>query len=219
MVHGVPRILARRSARLAGRPLLAAGAFLALASQVFATIVAPLDFGELHRRSGRLFHGRCVSRREVFDGGTVPHTEYVFEVVEGVKGCRGPDGAPAKTVAFRHAGTRSGAPRPDGLEVPPLRLGVPEYEPGEEVVLFLTREAPSGLCAPVGLAQGVFRVKRSEGKATVRAPFGGRRLFAAVRAEAFEGIGSGAAAVLRDRSDEIPLETFLELCRRFRGSP
>lgn len=219
MVHKVPRILSPRSARLPGRASIVAGVFVALASQVSATIVAQLDFGELHRRSGRLFHGRCVSRREVFDGGSVPYTEYVFEVVEGVKGCQGPDGAPAKTIAFRHAGTRSGALRPDGLEVPPLRLGVPEYDPGEEVVLFLTRESRSGLSAPVGLAQGVFRVKRSEGKATVRAPLGGRRLFAAVRAEAFDGLGSGAAAVIRDRSDEIPLETFLELCRRYRGSP
>lgn len=43
--------------------------------------------------------------------------------------------------------------------------GMPRFEPGEEVVLFLTAEHPkSGICLPVGLGQGLYRIRRQAGK-------------------------------------------------------
>lgn len=215
MIASIRRV--RRRPSLSAKVLLAAAVLAGSASQTLATLVAELDFAELHRRAGHLFHARCLARREVFDGASVPYTEYVFEVLEAIKGCDAVRTKSDKTIVFRHAGTRSGYVRPDGLEVPPLRLGVPEYEAGEELVLFLTRESASGFCAPVGLSQGVFRVKRSGEAASIRAPVGARRLFRGTKPEAFQSLGSGAAAALRDQPDEIPLGDFLELCRRFKG--
>lgn len=43
--------------------------------------------------------------------------------------------------------------------------GMPEFRPGEEVVLFLTgAHKKSGICVPVGLGQGLYRIKRERGK-------------------------------------------------------
>ncbi len=43
--------------------------------------------------------------------------------------------------------------------------GMPEFRPGEEVVLFLTgAHKKSGICVPVGLGQGLYRIKRESGK-------------------------------------------------------
>jgi hypothetical protein len=46
-------------------------------------------------------------------------------------------------------------------------IGVPEFAPGQEVVLFLAGRAPA-LPMPFGLSQGVFRVTQgSDGRAMV----------------------------------------------------
>jgi len=43
--------------------------------------------------------------------------------------------------------------------------GMPEFRPGEEVILFLTgAHKKSGICVPVGLGQGLYRIKRENGK-------------------------------------------------------
>jgi hypothetical protein len=189
-----------------------------LLGQAGGTIVAPLDFLALHERAGRLFHGRCLERREIVDGVSFPCTEYTFEVIEAVKGCRDPEGRPRKRVTFRHVGTRKAHARPDGLVVPPLRLGLPEYEPGEEVVLFLTKDSRAGLCSPVGLPQGHFRVHRLKERGTVLVKNGlnNKGLFRDVPLRAFEGLEKKAAAALGREEGGVDLESFLELCRKVR---
>lgn len=202
--------------------LLSLGALLSLAGPssrtAHATTVAEMDFLAIHGRAATLFHGKCLERTEVTDDGPIPYTAYTFEVVEAVKGCRDAEGETVKRVTFRHAGTRRGTVRPDGLEVPPLRFGVPEYEVGDEVVLFLTPESVLGLCAPVGLSQGTFRVVRSKGSATVASPVGFQRLLKGVGIEAFDGLRAGAAAAVRSPPERMPLDDFLELCRRAKGA-
>jgi hypothetical protein len=48
-----------------------------------------------------------------------------------------------------------------------LLIGVPEFQPGQEVVLFLAGRAPA-LPMPFGLSQGVFRVTHgADGRANV----------------------------------------------------
>jgi len=131
-------------------------AFLAgvlLVPPAAASLVVHLDLVSLHARAGMLFHGRCTAKQEFPEAKPFPYTEYTFTVIDAVKGCRDGAGKTLETVTVRHAGTRSGYVRPDGLEVAPLRLGLPEHEVGEEAILFLTRESRLGLSAPVGLTQ------------------------------------------------------------------
>jgi hypothetical protein len=153
-------------------------------------------------------------RREVPSAEPFGYTEYTFEVIEGVKGCRDASGKPLEKAIVRHAGTRSGYVRPDGLEVPPLKMGVPEYEVGEEVVLFLTPESKLGLCAPVGLSQGKFSVIRAKGRVLVRNSLANRCLFDAAEASPPRGMSSIEARTLREAGDALNLREFLGACRK-----
>src|SRR5437870_354692 len=154
-------------------------------SPVQATLVEACNFITLTQRAETIFHGRCLQKKEVADGKPVPYTEYTFRVIEAVKGLKDPLGKPPETITVRHAGTRSGKARPDGLETAPLRLGLPEYEVGEEVVLFLSRESSFGLCAPIGLSQGRFAVIKKERRALVLNIHRNRGLFEATDASSF----------------------------------
>jgi len=46
--------------------------------------------------------------------------------------------------------------------------GLPRYAVGDEIVVFLRGESRRGFTSPVGLAQGVYRVERRGGHASVR---------------------------------------------------
>ena len=100
----------------------------------------------------------------------------------------------------------------DGIEVAPLRLGIPEYKVGDELVLFLTKESDLGLCAPVGLLQGVFRVARAGRKAEVRNELRNERLFESVTEEAFEGLAPEELPAALKGRQAISLDHFLKLC-------
>jgi hypothetical protein len=191
-------------------------AFLAgalLVPPAAASLVVQLDLVSLHARAGALFHGRCTGRREFPEARPIPYTEYTFAVIDPVKGCRDGAGKVLETVTVRHAGTRSGYVRPDGLEVAPLRFGLPEHEVGEEAVLFLTPESRLGLCAPVGLAQGKFKVLRKAGKASVVNEVGNCGLLDKVEARSFRGLRDEDLQGLRSAKDGIELKRFLDLLR------
>ena len=189
---------------------------LILLGQAGGTIVMEFDFLALHERAGRLFHGQCIERREIVEGAPCPCTEYTFEVIEAIKGCRDTTGEAVKKIRFRHVGTQKGYLRPDGLKVPPLRLGLPEYKPGDETVLFLTRDSRAGFCSPVGLSQGHFRIHREKGRGRVlvKNPLENKGLFQNVTAKAFLDLGKKATAALEQKQGSLELEGFLELCRK-----
>jgi len=186
----------------------------AAATPLGSSLVREIDFVSLNQRAGVLFHGRCIGRKEVPGAEPFGYTEYTFEVIEGVKGCRDASGKAIETMTVRHAGTRSGHVRPDGLEVPPLKLGVPEYEIGEEVVLFLTRESKLGLCAPVGLSQGKFSVIRAKGRVLVRNSLANRCLFDALETSPPRGLSQLDARTLRQAGEILGLRDFLDACRK-----
>jgi hypothetical protein len=179
-----------------------------------ATLVEECNFIKLKERAGTIFHGRCLERREVADGKPVPYTEYTFQVIEVVKGLKDAQGKAPEKITFRHAGTRTGQLRPDGLETAPLRLGVPEHEVGEEVVLFLTRESSIGLCSPVGLSQGKFKIVRKERQALVQNIFKNRGLFAATGPSSFRELAPGELEAASASQDGIELKAFLGLCKK-----
>lgn len=209
----------RRTASLSGRlPLFFyflsgfAAVFLTSIS-LRATTVIECDLLELYRRAGTIFHGRCLSKKEVLDGEPVPYTKYTFLVLEAVKGLKDAQGKTPKSITSRHAGVETALRRPDGLESPPFRLGVPEYAVGEEVVLFLTEESSVGLCAPVGLSQGKFRVTKKDGGTFVKNRHGNRRLFEKLDRASFLGLEEGELEAARAAPDKIELGSFLKLLK------
>jgi len=186
---------------------------LAAALSARASLVLECGFGSLHQKAGTLFHGKCLERKEVVDGKPLPYTEYTFEVIQAVKGCKDRQGKVMKTITIRHAGTTKGRPRTDGLVEVPLRFGVPEYKVGEEVVLFLTRESRLGLCAPVGLSQGKFSVVRKDRKLFVKNPKG-RTLFQTVDTASFKELARDEEKALTSGEKLIELRCFLSLCSK-----
>jgi hypothetical protein len=189
---------------------------VALAAPAGATLVRELDFLSLNRRAAAIFHGRCQARTEHAEAKPFPYTEYVFEVLAAAKGCEGPGGKTAGTITVRHLGTRTGHVRPDGLEVPPLRAGLPEYEVGEEAVLFLTRESSLGLCAPVGLTQGKFPVTRKKEQPYVRNSAATRPLIEKVDAGSLPATTATAVEKLRSGPRELEVAEFLGACRELK---
>ncbi|MBX7222801.1 MAG: hypothetical protein K1Y36_22825 [Blastocatellia bacterium] len=115
----------------------------------FSSTVAAVSMPQMTRAAGRIFVGIC---REVAERtepvpklGQVTTLEYRFSVVRTLKG------ETRETLTIRHLKTvrRSGTVL-GGL--------VPTYQVGGQYLLFLTAESQIGLCAPVGLQQGTFRV-------------------------------------------------------------
>ena len=113
---------------------------------VTGTSVRLLNLLEMVQLADRVFWGKCLSVEEKSgDSTSLPVLEYVFAVQGGIKGVQ-----TGETVVFRQVGTSSqGA------------LDIPHYEKGQEILLFLHGDSRLGLTSPVGLAQGVFQLKRT----------------------------------------------------------
>jgi len=125
-----------------------------MAIAVHATVVVPAEFTEMVNGSQMIVHGvvtgvegRLVGTRRTIESVI---TVSVLDVLKGeVVG----------TTAFRVPGGEVGRYRR-------VMVGAPEFERGDEVVLFLSGRAPS-MPMPYGLNQGVYRVTRRAGSATV----------------------------------------------------
>ena len=182
-------------------------------------IVRELDFLALQASAGRIVHGRCTSRQEYREAEPVPYIEYTFKVFDAPKGLDEAGLVPGEakqalaSLTVRHACDRPARLLADDLEAAPLRLGVPEYAVGDEVVLFLTPPSSLGLSAPVGLGQGVFRVVRDGNVARVRAEVRTGRLFAGVPDDAFAGLAPEERPSALLGAPELGLDTLLRLSR------
>jgi len=126
-----------------------------------ARLVRPCNLTTLYSNAGTALHGRCISKEAHQSGEGLASIQYTFEVFAAVKGCRDGDGKLLQRITFQHASHRPGRTLPDGTRVAPIHFGVPQYQEGQELVLFLTAESHVGLCAPVGLQQGVFHVLKN----------------------------------------------------------
>ncbi|MCH8335920.1 MAG: glutathione S-transferase N-terminal domain-containing protein [Proteobacteria bacterium] len=125
------------------------------------------------------------------DGDIV--TRFRFAVAEGLKG------VPTDTLEVVLPGGTL-----DGIR---YRItGMPNFVPGEEVVLFLTRPDSAGRVWPVGLAQGGFRVRRE-----TDSPPRVRRNFAGLRFQ-----GSARAAGIQ--ADDLRLDDLLDEVRSLTGA-
>ena len=110
-----------------------------------ATVLLPIEFRELVAISSTIVHGRVVEvRADWVDGRRAIDTFVTVEADEYFKG------GPGDTVVVRVPGGQMGRYRT-------IFVGAPEFQRGDEVVLFLRGDLARG-ASIVGFSQGAFRV-------------------------------------------------------------
>ena len=111
-----------------------------------ATVLVPAEFREIVTGSQVIVYGRIADvRPEWSDDRRRIDTIVTLETGSYLKG------GPASVVTFRVPGGQIGRYKN-------VMIGAPEFEPGEEVMLFLRAGGPS-MAHVFGLSQGVFRVR------------------------------------------------------------
>ncbi len=116
-----------------------------------ATVVEALDLQQLCEKCDSSFRGTCVaSHPEWTSDHAYVVTVYEFRVTEWLKGGDG-----SGTTFVTHLGGEK-----DGVGTGVV--GMPRYEDGEEMVLFINRaHEKTGCCLPLGFGQGAYHVKQS----------------------------------------------------------
>jgi hypothetical protein len=167
----------------------------ALAGAAAAGSALALDMQGLVDRAELVIEGRVVSRRVLADASGRPETEFVVAVDTTHLG----SDETLRTFRFP-GGTLPGSQGGTGLLVP----GLPELTPGEEVLLFLTRESPNGWRMPVGLSQGKYRkVRDAQGRLRLEREHGELELYDA-------GTRALRHAAARDSADYQGVRAALE---------
>jgi hypothetical protein len=129
------------------------------ASELHATVLVPAEFREIVGGSQIIVYGRVATvHPEWSDDRSRIDTVVTFLAGSYLKG--GPGG----TVTFRVPGGQIGRYRN-------VMVGAPQFQPGEEAVLFLSASGPS-IAHIFGLSQGLYRVKTDSrtGRRLVVAP-------------------------------------------------
>lgn len=150
------------------RPALFVLSSLAFAAPAAATVALRVDVAELASEAVFVVHAEVVDRYVVQERGAHGeiYTRAVLQVRRYLKG-EGPE-----RVVVQQLGGRLGE-----LE---LRVtGNARLEPGDEVVAFLDVDPERQLAFVVGLAQGVFQVRRGVGEVTVWRELGGLAFYSA----------------------------------------
>lgn len=128
------------------RRLILLCALLLFAPGLRATVLVPAEFREIVAGSQIIVYGRIADvRPEWSDDRRRIDTVVTVQAGSYLKG------GPASVVTFRVPGGQIGRYKN-------VMIGAPEFQPGEEAVLFLRAEGPS-VAHVFGLSQGVFRVR------------------------------------------------------------
>jgi hypothetical protein len=127
------------------RRLLACGFLVCASVAVHATVIMPIEFRELVTIAPLIVHGKVADVRSGWvDGRRSVETFVTVDVADYLKGNLG------DRVTFKVPGGQIGRYRT-------VFVGAPEFQEGDEVVLFLQHTGPSYPYV-VGLNQGAFRV-------------------------------------------------------------
>jgi hypothetical protein len=160
-----------------------------------ATVILPAEFREVVTGSQIIAYGRVADvRAEWAPGRRGIDSIVTFEVATYLKG------GPSETLTLRVPGGQIGRYKN-------VLVGAPEFNPGDEAVLFLTANGPA-VASVFGLNQGVYRVRRD--------PQSGRRIVVMppvmARGEADERVTRGAAT-----RQSLDLDAFAEQVRVVMG--
>ena len=128
------------------RRLLVLVAVVLFAPGLRATVLVPAEFREIVAGSQIIVYGRVVDVRPEWSGD-----RRRIDTVVSVEAGSYLKGGPASVVTFRVPGGQIGRYKN-------VMIGAPEFQPGEEAVLFLRADGPS-MAYVFGLSQGVFRVR------------------------------------------------------------
>lgn len=108
------------------------------------TSVQEVNLEDMVRNADRIFWGQCISVETLNSSEYgMEIRQYKFRVVEGLKGVES-----GQALSIRQV---YGFP---GGQV----AGIPHYQKGQQVLLFLHGDSRLGLTSPVGMYQGTFRV-------------------------------------------------------------
>jgi len=177
-------------------------------SALHATRVRPINLEEMTKVAKRIFSGRVVEVRDMEDpklGRRV--TLVTVDVDRAVKG------RADRTITFKQiagpdprTGIRSGI------------VGMPLYSKGEEGVLFLAGEGPTGLTSTLGLGQGKFVILGGRGGRRQAAnEWANRSLLEGMSQEALGRLGT-SAQYWRGRRG-IPPEALLNMVETLKRKP
>ena len=133
---------------------------LVLAAPVAAASVRALNLEQLMQIADRVFVGKVVAVRVAFDDASQRPARFTtFDVLRPVKGHLG------ATVTIKQL-----AGLIPGQTV--LPIGLPAFQSGQELVVFLHGDSSMGYTSPVGLSQGQLPVRTApNGSKTVVGPW------------------------------------------------
>jgi hypothetical protein len=156
------------------------------ASPATATVYLPADFDQMVTASVFIVHGSVVDVRSeaIADRRTIV-TYVTVDVAQRLKG------SPGEAVTFLVPGGQIG-------RYERVVVGAPQFERGDEVVVFLSARGPS-IPYVFGLSQGVYRISRVTGQALVLPP---------VVAGAVDGTGAGRIVRGDPARRPLPLDDF-----------
>lgn len=196
------------------RSTLILAAALMFAGLCFGTTIAKLNLEKLVRNAGTIFVGKCLSISEETvtgpSGHQMPCTKYTFAISKALKGGSG------NTITIRQFGYRGYNPaRKHQLVIP----GMPSYEAGKEYILMMTKESRFGLSAPVGLAQGSFKVRynTTTGVKEIVNGFDNAGLFGDMEASALRTtarLEPPEVRLLSQKQGAVPYKSFVSLLEK-----
>ena len=160
-----------------------------------ATTVVRFEFDSLCAQAETIVYARCIDKASFLDDDRIV-TRTRFEVLEKIKGT-----TDTQVVLTMPGGQVEG----NRLHIP----GIPQFQPGEELVLFLSKPDAHGSPWPMGLGQGCYRAREDDqNRPSILLQRGCTPLPYSVLSKA-----------VTDRPFKLPLRQFLSQVRRSLSSP
>ncbi len=176
--------------------------------QALATSVIPMNLADLVQRSQRVFEGTCIkisygTVKDVAGTTDIPVVHYTFQVRDDLKGVA------AQTLILSHLDRFQ-----DGRTffVKPEMLGLPSYQIGAHYLLFLNQNTGNGLCAPMGMIQGVFEIDDHSAKNLAGNAHILEGMHEALANTAYANLGNRPLAA-KDGQSGLPLDELKALVR------
>ena len=171
------------------------------ASLLQGATVRVVNLVEMIALADRIFVGQCVSREQkTLESGRFQIVEYVIRAEHGIKGVN-----TGQEVVVRQFG-------PIDSQVIP---GIPSYQKGKKMLIFLYGDSRLGLTSPVGLGQGIFYLEKSaEGDVGVVNSLKNRNLIYGLDGQLSLETNLSSEDLKELRQDLIPIDRFINILER-----